>query len=250
MTPRTLRVLTAVLLGLSAGAFAAGTAAERASHHAREAGATPAPSVATPTPAPSVTAASAVPASSARPRISTNPTRDPRLSAPEGSKQREAGERAARLAKASAQPRATSRATAAVAPSPTTPSTPPPDALAPEGSAAREAAEGRRTSGNTEAGERLFGINTESRGLVGLAVVTSLVLLVLLVMIPAGRWAGAVAAATFAFALAATALDVREAVHQYDLAQTGLGAAALGVALLHLLTALGALALLRPVRRA
>ena len=59
----------------------------------------------------------------------------------------------------------------------------------------------------------------------------------------------AATAGAVAFAAAATALDLREALHQDDLAQGGLVAAAVAVALLHLLCALGARTLLLRNRR-
>lgn len=175
------------------------------------------------------------------PSVSSSPSTTG-LKAPEGSKEREAAERAAR---ASATPRPAKTAVASPAtPEATTSPAPALGSGAPEGTAAREAAERAGTGHRSqEAGERLFGVNTESTGLVALALAASVVLLVLVLGVPSGRWLRTVALAVAAFTGAATALDVREVLHQHDLGQTGLAAAAGGVALLHLLGLLAAGAL-------
>lgn len=88
------------------------------------------------------------------------------------------------------------------------------------------------TEATTETtGETLAGINTESTGLVAVAIVTSVLAAAALWTRPRHRALLAVAAA---IGLAFAAFDIREAVHQSDLSNGGLLALALLVALLHL----------------
>ena len=86
----------------------------------------------------------------------------------------------------------------------------------------------------TEAGEEeesLLGINTESTGLIVLAVASSLLLAAAVWLRPKVGWLlGLVARAMVAFA----ALDVREAIHQADESESALAVLAVIVALLHL----------------
>lgn len=247
-----LRVLTAVLLGASAVAFAAGTSAERAQHHDVP--------LAEPTPTESASLQPSnhvTPTASASSRAGVKPsaTRDPRLSAPEGSKEREAGERAARKAAAEAAARAAASARAsalaagrtppplAASPTPTVTA----DASAPEGSAARESSERAGATSATESSERLFGINPESTGLVDLAVASTLLILLLVLLLPLGTLLQLAVLGAIGFCLAATGLDIREALHQQSLRQTGLMWAAIGVAALHVVAAIAAALLLRSV---
>ena len=100
---------------------------------------------------------------------------------------------------------------------------------------------------HTEQGETLFGISTESTGLVALAVVASLLLAVLL-------WArGAVPVLLVAALLVGVvfaAFDLREAFHQADLSNTGLVVTAIVVAILHGAVAVAAARLLAQGRAA
>lgn len=96
---------------------------------------------------------------------------------------------------------------------------------------------------HTEAGERLFGINTESTGLVAAAVAASLLLMVLL-LITTGVALPAAASFTIGFTATAAALDIREAAHQHSIGQPGLTAAAIGIAGLHVLAGVAAIAVL------
>lgn len=261
MTRDGVRIPTAVLLALGAVLFSVGTQIERAGHvetaaqHAAENG-TAAPT--SPSPVPSQTPSKlATTASSptARPTPKSTPTRDPGLSAPEGSKEREAAEHRKREAAASAAgaPR-TPSPHASVAPGasgvpPTAPATAAavPDASASEGSAAREAAEAKTTAGgpgHSEARERLLGINTESTPVIVVADLLALVLIGLVLLLTGGalRLAGLAVAAS---GLGAVALDIREAIHQQGLGKTGLVVLVVGVALLHLGSSAGGAVLAR-----
>ena len=246
MTSRRMRITTAVLLALGAALFTVGTQIERAGHvetaaeHATESGTA---ATTTPSPAPSPPAAVAVaPARTTRPARTASATRDPGLSAPEGSKEREAAEHRRRdAASAVAAPRKPSpRATATLAAtaSARTPASAAagPDASAPEGTAAREAAEAKTTAGATshsESSERLFGVNTESTPVVVAADLFALVLIgsVLLLSGRALRLTGLAVAVS---GLVAVGLDLREAVHQHDLGKNGLLVLVVAVAVLHL----------------
>lgn len=252
---RLLRAGTAALLLASGLAFSIGTHLERASHHetaaehARETAALPVPTplptaTTTPTPSPATTHVS-------KPTTSATPSKDPRLSAPEGSKAREAGERAARQAKAT--PTRTPPAAAAPA-TPSSASTGSSPSQAPEGSAEREAAERATashapstqvgaTDSHSENSEKLFGVNTESTRLVITAVAVTVLAALLLLVVPHPRPLRRVALGTFAFCVAATALDIRESIHQHSLGQGNVLAAALVVAILHATAGTGALAL-------
>jgi hypothetical protein len=113
-----------------------------------------------------------------------------------------------------------------------------------EGSAAREAAERKQpaaASGATpasEAGgettEKVFGINTESIGLVVVLVIASLVLAGTALMVRSPLVLGAI----IVVALAATVFDVREIAHQLDESRNGVATLAALTMTLHLLVAL------------
>lgn len=247
---RLLRVVAAGLLAASAFAFAVGSSLERAGH--RETAAEPTRRIAVPTPTP---ARAAAPTStrrlptSAAPRVVAAPavTKDPRLTAPEGSAQRETGERAARAAKASPRPAPRSTATGASLPA-VTASAAGVVTQAPEGSAAREAAEhaGAGAASQTvpgEASERLFGVNPESTGLVVVTVGVTALLALLVLLVPVRRGLPWVAAAAAVFCAAAVALDVREVAHQYAVGTTRVLVAAAIVAMLHALACIAMTAL-------
>jgi hypothetical protein len=87
-----------------------------------------------------------------------------------------------------------------------------------------------------EHAERLFGINLESTSLVAAAVVVSVLFAAAVLTLGMPWLAGVIAAAMLAFA----ALDIREIVLQAGRSRPGLAAAATAVALLHLLAALAA----------
>lgn len=241
-----LRISTAILLGAAALAFTAGTIAERSAHRDSEGAHADEHASAPITIQPTVTA----PPTATDPSTpSPAPTSATGLNAPEGSTAREDAERAEHVdPPAVPTPVPTDQAAA-------TPEAP--DASAPEGSTAREAAEHAEGTHSDEAGERLFGINTESTSLIALADLISLALILLLLLARPGPALAVTAGGTTAFAAAAAVLDVREALHQHDLDQSGLMVAAAAVAVLHLLCALTALALLtyrqapsKPVRPA
>lgn len=228
-----LRISTAILLGAAALAFTVGTAAERSAHRDSEAAHADehaSPLITTP---PTVTSPPTGAADPSTP--GPVPTSASGLSAPEGSAAREVAERGEHLEPTAVPtPVPADQATA----------TPDADADAAEGSAAREAAERGEGTHSDEAGERLFGLTTESTALVTLAGLISLALILLLLLARSGPALAVTSAATAAFAAAAAALDTRESLHQQDLGQNGLLATAAGVAALHLLCALSALALL------
>lgn len=251
MTARRVQLTTAVLLALGAVLFTIGTKIERAGHvetaaqHAAENG-TPATTSLSPVPS---QRSSSVPTTAsspvARPTPTSTPTRDPGLSAPEGSKEREAAEHRKRDAAASAAAAAARRPSprASVAPgasalstaAPTTAAAVP-DAHASEGSAAKEAAESKTSAGgapHSEASERLFGVNTESTPVVVAADMLALVLIGLVLLLTGGalRLAGLAVAVS---GLGGVGLDIREAIHQHGLGKTGLVVLVIGVALLHL----------------
>ena len=85
-------------------------------------------------------------------------------------------------------------------------------------------------AGHADAGEKLLGVSTESTGLVALAVVLSLLLAAVLRR-RRGRAILLVAAGLLGLVFAA--FDVREAVHQADLSESGLVVLAVVVAVLH-----------------
>lgn len=243
-TVRRLRIATAMLLGAAALAFTAGTAAERSSHHESPARRAVENAVASTAPALPPVVPDPTPASNP-PTATPTAVAPSGLNAPEGSEAREAAEHATAIPVPPASSASVATAAASVSPEPVPGAAAAADAPAPEGSAAREAAEGAsggEVSG--EAGERLFGVNTESSALVALAAVISLLLLLLVLLAPTGAALRVVALLTVGFTGAATALDLREALHQHDLGQSGLVGAALGVGALHLLCALTAAALL------
>ena len=262
MTSRRVRTTTAGLLALGAVMFTVGTAIEQAGHvetAAQHAGENRAPA-SSPSPVPSRTPASVATTASppiARPTPKPAPARDPGLSAAEGSKEREAAEHRKRVASASTAaaavrgpaPRASATLGAsALASTAVATAVAVADAKASEGSAAREAAEvasgyGAPTHG--EAGERLFGVNTESTPIVVAADLLALVLigLVLLLTGAALRLAGLAVAVS---GLGAVGLDIREAIHQHGLGRSGLVVLVLGVALLHLGNSAGGVVLARP----
>ena len=239
--PDRLRVGAAALLLASGVAFLIGSHEERAGHHETAAEhameTAPTPSGA---PAPSPTLAAPTPTHAA---VAPTATKDPRLSAPEGSKEREAGERAARQAKASAAPTRASAAPTVTASAHLAEAVPSATATqAPEGSAAREAAE-RADNGSTpggtaspvESSERLFGINTESTALIGAALAVTSALALLLLFAPSRRLRRITAGAAVLFCLSASALDVREVTHQQALGRTHVVVAAVIVLLLHVI---------------
>jgi hypothetical protein len=161
---------------------------------------------------------------------------DSDLSAPEGSEAREAAERVPEVSSDEAEKGEPESGLT------TTVRTTAPDAAAPEGSAAREAAE-HAGSGTSEAGERLFGLDTESTWVVGTVDLITAALALLILVAPAPGVLGGVALVAAGFSGAATGLDIREALHQHDEARAGLVGAAVGVAVLHVLCALVASAL-------
>lgn len=251
-----LRVAAAGLLAVSGAAFAVGSGIERASHHETAAQHAQESAV-----APQTTAAATAAPTAARstppaaPEVARAPavvTKDPRLQAPEGSKEREAGEHAARQAKATPRPTPTGTTT----PTGTvTPAAPTPAAVAagsptqaPEGSAAREAAEragddaGPQTAPG-EASERLFGVNPESTGLVAATVAVTALLALLVLLVPARRGLRWAAAAAVLFCAGAVALDVREVAHQHAVGTNSVLIAAVVVAVLHALAGVAAAAL-------
>lgn len=257
MTTRGVRSTTAVLLALGAVLFTVGTQIERAGHvetsaqHAAENG----KSAPSPAPSPAPAAAAATTSSpTARPVPKPTPTRDPGLSAPEGSKQREAAEHRKREAAAGAaatartpSPRTVAAGASALPTTAAATAAAVPDASASEGSAAREAAEAKTTAGvrpHSEASERLFGVNTESTPVVVAADLLAVVLIGL-VLLPSGgplRLAGLAVAAS---GIGAVGLDIREAIHQHGLGKTGLVVLVVGVALLHLGSSAGGAVLAR-----
>ena len=251
--PGRLRVGAAALLLASGVAFLIGSSLERAGHHetaaqhALEVGAAP---VTAPVAAPTVSPSNApVIGQSPRPasvRPAPSPTKDTRLTAPEGSKAKEAGERAARETKASPSPtRPAVTATAASArPAVAAVTSSPTPTQAAEGSAARESAErspGASAPGTvvpaSESSERLFGINPESTSLTAGALAVTAVLALLLLLLPSRRLRRLAAGAAVLFCLGASALDLREITHQNMLGRTGIVAVAAVVLLLHVAAA-------------
>jgi hypothetical protein len=112
------------------------------------------------------------------------------------------------------------------------------------GSSERAGGESAAHRENEANGERIFGIDTESTGLVVAAVVVSLALAIALwlsesVVVPL---------ALAAFALLAAVFDVRESFHQIDESRTNLTVIAAVVAALHLAAVAGALLLARRSR--
>lgn len=249
MTLRGLRGLTAALLALAAVLFTIGTLIERSGHTetAAQHAAETAPAL-SPTPSPPGPSAGAARATPAPSRALPSSTRDPGLSAPEGSKEREAAERRKRAAAAHPKPPPATAATSASATANTpTPSTATPDASASEGSAAREAAEAAKPTaaqGHSESSERLFGVNTESTPVIVAADLVALVLIGLVLWLTgtALRLTGLTVAAT---SLGAVALDVRETLHQHDLGRTGLVVLVTVVATVHLAAAVAGASLAR-----
>ena len=139
--------------------------------------------------------------------------------APEGSAAREAAEKkpSATAAKAVATP-------------------------APEGSAAREAAEGGvgSAAASSETKEKLFGIETESTGLVIAVVLLSLILSAGLLVIRSPL----ILIAAAVVVLGATAFDVRELAHQIDESRNGVAVLAALTGVLHVAVAAVAAAVL------
>ena len=157
--------------------------------------------------------------------------------APEGSAEREGAERttvATKAAATSAPEGSAAREAAEKKPSATAAkavATP-----APEGSSAREAAEknaGASSEASGEDAEKLFGIKTESTGLVIAVVVLSLLLAagVLVIRSPLILVGAAVVV------LGASAFDVRELAHQLDESRNGVAALAALTAALHIVVA-------------
>jgi hypothetical protein len=242
-TPRGLRTVAAVVVGLAAALFTLGTLVERSGHI----DATPRP-----VPSPVSTSAPPTPAVTAtRPqarRPSTPPTKDPGLSAPEGSAEREAAEKRARAAKAhpTSIPSTPARSAPAATPEPS-PTTPPvPDLSAPEGSAEREAAEGAAGTPS----ERIFGINTESTALVVAADLLALVLLSAVLLVRPRRPLRLVALTIVVTSAAAVAFDVREALHQHAIGRSGLLALVVLVAVAHAAATAAGAVLFRRTRAA
>lgn len=224
--PHGLRLVAAVSVGLAAALFTFGTVVERSGHI---------DAAPRPVPSPVRTSAPPIPAVTAtRPQVrrpSTPPTKDPGLSAPEGSAEREAAEKRARAAKSppTAIPSTPARSTP-VATAPASPTTQPvPDLSAPEGSAEREAAEGVAGAPS----ERIFGINTESTGLVVAADLLALALLSAVLLVRPRRPLRLVALTIVVTSAAAVAFDVREALHQRDIGRSGLLALVVLVAIAH-----------------
>ena len=118
---------------------------------------------------------------------------------------------------------------------------------APEGSAAREAAEGRGESATAsgETTEKLFGIETESTGLVIAVVVLSLMLAAGLLVIRSPL----ILVGAAAVVLGATAFDIRELAHQIDESRNGVAVLAALTAVSHLAVAAVAAGLLLIERR-
>lgn len=171
--------------------------------------------------------------------------------APEGSAAREGAEKtiAATKAVATSAPEG-SAAREAAEKKPSATAAKPLTTAAPEGSAAREAAEGGGSSGASgERAEKLFGIRTESTGLVIAVVVLSLILAagMLIVRSPLILVAAAVVV------LGATAFDIRELAHQIDESRNGVAVLAGLTGVLHIAVAAVAAGLLfveRPRRGA
>ncbi len=118
---------------------------------------------------------------------------------------------------------------------------------APEGSAAREAAEGRGESATAsgEITEKLFGIETESTGLVVAVVVLSLMLAAGLLVIRSPL----ILVGAAVVVLGATAFDIRELAHQIDESRNGVAVLAALTAVSHLAVAAVASGLLLIERR-
>ena len=118
-----------------------------------------------------------------------------------------------------------------------------PAATAAEGSAEREAAEKKApstgqpavaaTETGSESSEKLFGVNTESAGLVVVVVAISLALAAAAVVVRSPM----ILAAIIIVALGAAAFDVREVLHQIDESRNGVAALAVLTAALHILVA-------------
>ena len=89
-------------------------------------------------------------------------------------------------------------------------------------------------SAHSESSEKILGINTESSGVVAVAVVLSIALAVLVIARPRRPLFLAVVAFAGAFA----AFDAVEAVHQIDNSRTGVAAIAILLALAHAAAAL------------
>jgi hypothetical protein len=114
---------------------------------------------------------------------------------------------------------------------------------APEGSAEREAGE-KKPAGTTQAApvtetssensEKVFGVNTESIGLVLVVVVASLLLAASALVVRSPLILGAI----IAVALAATVFDAREIAHQLDESRNGVATLAALTMTLHILVAL------------
>lgn len=211
------RVVLAVLLFASAALFVAGSIAE---HHqsATVAQSRPKPSVeATPSGEGSQTETSP----SARPRASTSVSPAGESASKEGSSSHEAAEHAVK----SSTPMPSKRATVS---EPTVTST------TAEGSASREAAE---HAGSSPSSERIFGLDLERPGIVAIGAGMMLALGVI-VLAWSRRW---VLWGIGVFALAFTAFDIREAMHQNSEGRTSVLAIAAVLAAAHLAAALVAL---------
>lgn len=92
-------------------------------------------------------------------------------------------------------------------------------------------------SAHAESSEKILGINTESSGVVAVAVVLSIALAVLVIVRPRRP----LFLAVVAFAGAFVAFDVVEAVHQIDNSRPGIAAIAILLALVHAAAALPAM---------
>lgn len=235
--PRRVQVVLSVVFALSAGGFALAASAERskeagvsggltapegsAAREAAERGGQLTPTTArSPSPTPSTE----------RPVQSSTTSISPTTLPPEGSPAREASERAARTS-TTVPPPTTAASILSATGDPTTTA---PTTSSPASTRAPASKQGTRLSRET-----LFGVHTESAGAT-LAGVAPLLTAAVVVLLTRRRWAFmAVAALAGGFAL----LDVREASHQHDEARATLVAAAVALALTHMLAcALGLVA--------
>ena len=200
------RIIVAVLLVASAVVFAIGVSVERSQGESHSDAPVGGQSLGNATSAPEGSAARE---GAERTTVATKAVA---TSAPEGSAAREAAEKkpSATAAKAVATP-------------------------APEGSAAREAAEGGvgSAAASSETKEKLFGIETESTGLVIAVVLLSLILSAGLLVIRSPL----ILIAAVVVVLGATAFDVRELAHQIDESRNGVAVLAALTGVLHVAVA-------------
>lgn len=122
---------------------------------------------------------------------------------------------------------------------------------APEGSEGREAAERRgrveaAESSGDESSEEVFGINTESTGVVVAAVIISLLLALAALLVRSPLVLGLIVVVV----LGAIAFDVREVMRQVDESRTDVATLAALTAVLHMLTAIVAVVALTIEQRA